>query len=160
MAAAEITELAAFRDTARRLLHDGHDAMRDVVDDLSVEDLDWRPIHGANSIGVLVTHALDAERFLVAAAADVVLERDREAAFRVEGSSSDDLAAFIDRMEAEIDDYLDRVRPDLLGATLTRGSRVHPGAWWILHPLEHSREHIGQALLTRQLLEAGTALGE
>jgi hypothetical protein len=138
----------------RRLFHECHAGMRDVVRGLTADELDWKPIEGANSIAVLVAHSLDSERFLVAAAADVTFDRDREAQFLVRGLSSTDCLALIDRVEAEVDGYLAAVRPDLLDAELVRGPRVHPGAWWLLHPLEHCREHLGQALLTRQLLEA------
>ena len=146
--------LDAVRTMVRELFHDCHAGMRDVVRDLTVDELDWKPVDGANSIAVLVAHALDSERFLVAAAADVTFERDREAQFLVSGVSSVDCLALIDRVEAEVDGYLEAVRADLFESELVRGPRVHPGAWWLLHPLEHCREHLGQALLTRQLLEA------
>ncbi len=136
------------------LLHDTHEGMRTVVRGLPVEGLDWRPADGANSIGVLVAHALDAERFLIAAAADITFERDREAQFRVAGLSADDYIGLVDRVETEVDGFLARIRPDVLTATIERGPRVHAGPWWLLHPLEHAREHLGQAFLTRQLLEA------
>lgn len=146
--------LDAVRTIVRELFHNCHAGMRDIVRDLTVDELDWKPVEGANSIAVLIAHALDSERFLVAAAADVTFDRDREAQFLVRGMSSADCLALIDRVEAEVDGYLATLRPDLLGSELVRGPRVHPGAWWLLHPLEHCREHLGQALLTRQLLEA------
>ncbi len=145
--------LAALGDMVRELFHDSHAALRQIVSGLTVEQLDWRPVAGANSIGALIAHALDAERFLVAGAADVTLERDREAQFRVARQSAADYVARIDEIEAETDAFLANLRPDLLASTIVHGPRVHPGAWWLLHPLEHEREHVGQALLTRQLLE-------
>ena len=60
------TDIAAF-------LHEGHAAMRAVVAGLPVPALDWKPGDETNSIAALVVHALDAERHLTAAVADLSL---------------------------------------------------------------------------------------
>lgn len=144
-------DVDALRQTVRQILHEGHDAMREIVADLDGDALGWRPGRDTNSIAVLVAHSLDAERFLVATAADVEIERDREAQFRVEVTGPDLLLALIDQQEPEIDALLDRVTAANLTAGISRPGRTHAGAWWLLHALEHTREHVGQAALTRQL---------
>jgi uncharacterized damage-inducible protein DinB len=149
--------IQALRDATRQILHEQHATMREVVHGLSPEALNWKPGPETNSIAVLLSHALDAERFCMSAAADVQVERDREAQFRVEVARADELLALVDRMEEEIDGYIARVRGEHLGAAIDRSNpertRIQTGAWWLLHAVEHSREHIGQALLTRQLWE-------
>ena len=139
--------------TVRSLLHDAHDEFRTLLGRVPDGMLDRRPAPDANSIAALVAHSLDAERFLVATAADTAVERDREAQFQVSGLRRDELVALIDRLEAEIDGRLASVSAEDLARRIERPGRVHEGAWWLLHALEHTREHLGQALLTVQLLE-------
>ena len=85
------------------VLHLGHAAMRDLVAGLPVSVLDWKPGHETNSIAALVVHALDAERHLTGLVAGLALPRDREAAFRIEGLTSDELVAQIDAAERDVD---------------------------------------------------------
>ncbi len=136
------------------MLHECHAGMRTVVAGLDAEALNWRPAEDANSIAALVAHPLDAERFLVAAVAGIELDRDREAQFRITAGDAGELASLIDGLEAEVDGYLDRIRPEALAELVTPPNRAsRPGIGWLLHVTSHSREHVGQALLTRQLWE-------
>jgi uncharacterized damage-inducible protein DinB len=146
----------ALKMAAKQILGNQKTAMREVVNGLDSAALNWKPLDGqdTNSIAVLITHALDAERYLVAASVDVTLDRDREAQFRVEVESAADLLALIDRTEAEVNGWLDSLTADQLAADVVRPNRTHSGAWWLLHAIEHSNEHVGQALLTRQIIEA------
>jgi DinB superfamily len=134
-------------------LHEGHDAMRTLVAGLPASALDWKPGEETNSIAALVAHALDAERHLTAAVADLTLPRDREAAFRVVGLTGVDLMALIDAAERDVDRQLGLVIPDRLETTIVRPNRIETGARWLIRVAAHSREHIGQASLTRQLAE-------
>lgn len=142
------------RAEAQTILHDQHNTLRDVVRGLDAEALNWQPTAGANSICVLVSHALDAERYLLSSSIDVPVERDRESHFRATTSGDAELLALIDQVEAENDGYLSRLQAAHLAADVARPGRTHSGAWWLLHAIEHTREHVGQALLTRQLWEA------
>ncbi|MDQ3547513.1 MAG: DinB family protein, partial [Chloroflexota bacterium] len=83
----------ALKTAAKQVLGEQKKAMRDVVSGLDGAALNWKPIDGqdTNSIAVLLSHALDAERYLVASSVDVTLDRDREAQFRVEVASDADL---------------------------------------------------------------------
>ena len=62
----------------------------------------------------------------------------------------------IDRTEHEIDGYLDQLRDEHLGRDITRRGWTETGAWWLLHAVGHTREHVGQAQLTRQWREHHT----
>jgi hypothetical protein len=59
----------------------------------------------------------------------------------------------IDAAEREVDGFLGSLTQDRLDATIERPMRTASGAFWLLHAAVHSREHIGQATLTRQLAE-------
>jgi hypothetical protein len=134
-------------------LHEGHDVMRSLVAGLPASALDWKPGDETNSIAALVTHALDAERHLTAAVADLSLVRDREAAFRVEWLTGDELVAMIDATERDVDGHLRLLTSDRLATTIVRPNRSDTGARWLIRAAAHSREHVGQASLTRQLAE-------
>ena len=56
-------------------------------------------------------------------------------------------------LEPELDEYLYRVDAGRLALSLPRRDGSRMGPWWLLHAIEHSREHIGQATLTLQLHE-------
>ena len=147
-----MSDLPSTADIAA-FLHEGHANMRAVVAGLPVATLDWKPGDETNSIAALVVHALDAERHLTAAVADISLVRDREAAFRVSGLAGDQLVALIDATERDVDVHLGTITPDRLDATVVRPNRTESGARWLIRVAAHSREHVGQASLTRQLAE-------
>lgn len=141
----------------RDLFADQQTAMREVVHGLSAEALNWKPNNGedTNSIAQMLAHALDAERFLVAGSVGITLDRDRESHFAVEVSSADEFIALIDQTTTEVYNWLGDLTDDALANGISRGDTTRSGAWMAIHALEHAREHIGQALLTRQLFEAG-----
>lgn len=152
-------DVTSLRTTVRQILHEGHDALRRIVAGLDADALDWRPGPDTNSIAALVAHSLDAERFLVSTAAGIDVPRDREAHFRVRVAGQDVLLALVDQVEGEVDGFLERVGTERLAMRVERPGRAHPGSWWLLHALEHTREHVGQAELTRQLYEQGATTG-
>lgn len=141
------------KEGMRRIFHDQHNRWREVVAGLDAAALNWKPGEDTNSLAVLVAHTCDAERFLMATALGITVDRDRESKFRIIASRADVLLKIIDETEAETDDYIDRLNDDLLVAEHSHPGRTHTGIWWALHSIEHSTEHIGQALLTRQMYE-------
>lgn len=143
---------------AREVLQGQKEAMRSIVEGMSSEGLNWKPEGSSgsvtNSIAQMLSHALDAERFLVLTAIDEQMDRNRERQFQVIVNSAEELIEQIDRSEQEVNEALDRLTADHLGQEISRPPRrTHTGAWWLLHAIEHSHEHIGQASLTRQLYE-------
>lgn len=144
---------ASLVDQVEVHLRENHAAMREVLAGLTPEALDWRPGPETNSIAAIFSHAIDAERHLTAAVAGLTLPRDREAAFRVRGMTADELSAQIDAVERDVHDHLGRITEEHLSNSLTRGERTRSGVWWLLQVAGHSREHLGQAALTRQLVE-------
>jgi uncharacterized damage-inducible protein DinB len=139
--------------------HEAHTAMREVVGGAGPLVLDWRPGDDTNSIAVLVSHALDAERAITSNVAGLTLPRDRDAMFRVAGLGPDELVAMIDATERDVDGFLAALTNDGLAAAIDRRGRTETGARWLLHVAAHTREHIGQATLTRQLAEQVAVAG-
>lgn len=131
---------------------------REAVEGLDTEALNWKPGEETNSISALVAHSMDATRYHLANALGITLDRNREEKFDHEAASADDLLALIDETETDMRDYISRLTEDVLPVEHTRpssitGSRTHNGAYYLLHALQHNREHIGQATLTRQIYE-------
>jgi uncharacterized protein DUF664 len=150
---------------ARQILGEQLDGMRRALDGLTVEGLRWRPAgEDTNPIDVLVVHAMHSTRWwLSAATGGDMPDRDRPSEFRAEATDADDLRAFFEEFAAACDALLDGAAPFDAGAERTasltsRGGRsgsseTVTAAWALLHALEHLREHVAHASLTRQLWE-------
>jgi uncharacterized damage-inducible protein DinB len=148
-----------FLAAARTTLRQQQRAFAEVIANLPVEALDWRPVAGANSLTVLVTHAWGAAQAWTARAAGREMERDRAAEFRAEGDGAA-LQRLLTEGGARIESALDAI--DVATLALVRfGPLTQPSsdeeytaAHCVLHAVEHAQEHLGQAYLTRQLWEA------
>ena len=146
----------AIRDAARAMLQAQHDNWREIVTGLGPDALNWKPGRDTNSIAALLAHTLDAERFLVATAADSQTPREGESTFRASASGADELLLRLGEVEKDVERRLAGLSGDHLSQEITRTmrtTRTRTGIAWLLHALAHSREHIGQAYLTRQLWE-------
>jgi hypothetical protein len=143
-----------FLDAVQSKMTANHQSLRETVTGLDADALNWQPAPEANSICALVSHALDAERFLLTTAIDLAVDRDRESHFRATTTGSAELLALIDTAETQNDGYLARLSEADLAHEVARPGRTHTGAWWVLQAVEHTREHVGHAQLTRQMWEA------
>lgn len=134
-----------------RLLHDD---IKTAVAGLPAAALDWSPGPEMNSIAVLVTHAMGAERFWIG---DVAVGqpsgRVRADEFKVNSLELADLQNLLDGTLAYVEDTL----PSLSLADLDRLQsrpnldRQFSVGWCLLHALEHTAVHTGHIQLMRQL---------
>jgi hypothetical protein len=133
-----------------------HDQLGKCVEGLGQDALDWIPTPEANSLTVLVAHAVGAERFLIGqTVGGVNVHRNRDLEFRVTGLDAEALRTLITTAAKETETTLAPLteaeialsRPFRDGTATTR--------WCIGHALEHLAEHVGHAGLTRQLWLAG-----
>ncbi len=140
----------------------GHslDELRKALDGCSAEQMNRRPAgEDSNGLAVIATHALASTRaWLSLAVGATAPERDRDAEFRV---VAEDPATFMERLDAVAQDCRALLRTDAVFEPARVGTapwRTYGGdepvtaAWALLHALEHLREHVGHAQLTRQLL--------
>ncbi len=138
--------------------------LRQLISATDAAVLNRPPAPEANSIAVLVAHAVSATRWLVDAALTGRMDRerylagDRAAAFATRGATPADLLAIVD----ELDQMIARLaeegpRADYGGMVAFQGAAAEPRtrAWSLVHALEHLREHIGHAQLTGQVLATG-----
>jgi uncharacterized damage-inducible protein DinB len=140
----------------RVFLDDQHQQIEQLIADLPPEALDWRPMDGegeaTNSLAVLVTHALGAERYWVAEVfGGQSLSRDRDAEFRVSDLDLAALRADLARTGDLVRDVLTTAPAERLDQTVTLPNRTVTRRWAVLHALEHIALHLGHMQLTRQL---------
>ena len=141
---------------ASGLLDDSLNAMREVIGGVGAEALDWRPGEDTNSIAVLAVHSMHSTRaWLSTATGSPLPERDRPSEFLATSNGVEELLRFFDAMAADCRALLDTSEPFDAGAirrTHNEGETV-TGAYALLHALEHLREHVAHAQLTRQVWE-------
>jgi uncharacterized damage-inducible protein DinB len=130
------------------------DTSRRVVTGLPDEALAWRPGTDTNSLAVMITHAWGAAGAWTARAAGFEIERDRSQEFRTVASAVD-LIELVDRSLERVEGHLARIDPAGYGEQWTNaaGDDERTRVACLLHALEHTQEHLGQAMLTRQLWE-------
>ena len=147
-------------EAARDILSDSLDEMRKAVDGCSADELNRRPVgDDTNGLAVLATHALGSSRSWLSLATGAPLpDRDRDAEFLVVVEDPELFVADFDANAAECRALLESDRPFEPGRVGTApwlaDSPDEPvtAAWALLHALEHLREHVGHAQLTRQAL--------
>jgi Protein of unknown function (DUF664) len=147
-------------EAARDILGDSLGELHHAVDGCSVEMLNRRPVDDeTNPLAVLVTHALHSTRSWLSLATGAPLpDRDRDAEFLVVVDDADAFRSWLDAMSDECRALLDgdvAFDPAAVGEAPWRAYRPDEpvtAAWALLHALEHLREHVGHAQLTRQLL--------
>lgn len=146
--------VTTLREVARARLRDQHDIMRALLRDVDDDMLYWEPGEEMNSIAWLIEHSLIFEtRLLRAALADPA---DPLPGGRF-GKRRQQLSEALEQVESWTEHALDQLTAEHLMTVLHpqwyRRERHVPGAWWLLQALEHNREHLAQALMTKQLFE-------
>jgi hypothetical protein len=142
-------------DLVGRLFHEVHQGIREQVEGVARDGLNWKPHPDANSVVVLVVHTLGSEREMIRAVLMLSTERDRPAEFKAEADAAD-LLALLDRADRELDEHVGALTAADLIEMRPRGDRPpKPGLEWLLSNYGHAREHLAQIQLTKQLYEAG-----
>ena len=129
-----------------------HEDVKNALEGLSPEALDWSPKSGVNSITVLIVHLTGSQRFLFSemiGGQDIY--RDREAEFRAKGLAPDILKQRLDDNLNYITGELERFTlADLDTKCMFRSREVTVG-WVIGHTLKHTATHLGHIQVMRDL---------
>lgn len=149
-------------ETLNRYLHAKIDEILAALEGLTEDELNSAPaVPGANSPFVIATHVLgNMQAFVLGITCGQDLRRDRAAEFRSRGRA-EELRAAARGLAREIEDALgrldsatldDRFLPaqELCGEGETHEITRREG---LLHPLEHAAIHLGQILLTVDLIK-------
>ena len=145
---------------ARDILADSLEGLRSTLDGCTAEELNRRPAGAdSNGLAVLATHALASTRsWLSLAVGASVPDRDRHQEFLAVVEDPAAFMAGVDEVVAACRSLLETDEPFEPGRVGTAPWRTYrsddpvTAAWALLHALEHLREHVGHAQLTRQLL--------
>ena len=139
--------------TVADLFRSVHQQLRETVESLDDRELDWSPGPEMNSIAVLVTHTLGSELDTLNLVRGIAGDRDRDAEFRVSGSTKADLLAALDRGDARLEEHSAAITDDELAIVRERPGRdPQTGLHWLLNNYGHAREHLGHTHMTIQLL--------
>jgi hypothetical protein len=151
----------ALLDAARSTLDSSLLELRTAVEGLDAEGLNTAPAGpNSNPVAVLVVHALASTRSWLALATGAPQPpRDRPREFETVVT---DVPGFLTSVDATADACrellagADTLDPARTGTAPWRqgveASQPVTAAWALLHALDHLREHVGHAQLTRQLL--------
>jgi hypothetical protein len=164
MSVGRIAMSDALLDAARSTLDDSLRQLRTAVEGLDAEGLNTAPAGAdSNPIAVLVVHALASTRsWLAVATGAPPPPRDRPREFEIVVVDVPGFVASVDAGAGACRDLLAGI--DTLDVARTGVAPWRPGAaasepvtaaWALLHALDHLREHVGHAQLTRQLFGAG-----
>ena len=146
------------------MLRRNSEELRAAVTGLSVVQLNHAPVKDSSSLAILVEHSVTGTIALVDAAVTGQMDRGRymneirPAAFATNSADEKLLHTSLDRLDARIaqleqqpptDGYAGDVQyqPPVDGPPRAR-------VWSLIHAIEHLREHVGHAQITRQLLES------
>ncbi len=147
---------------AREILDLAVAEMSEAVEGASPEALNRRAAgDDTNSLAVLAVHTMHSTRsWLSVAVKAPPPPRNRDDEFVATMPDSAALVAFVSSMHVDCVRVLDGAGD--VDWSSTRRTSARPddaprvtAAWALLHALEHLREHVGQMLLTRQVLDAG-----
>jgi hypothetical protein len=131
-----------------------HEKLRVQVRGLDQGTLNWSPLPKANSIAVLVTHLLGSELEMIRSVRLRSAPRDRDSEFRVE-ADADRLLTLIDDVDRESGDLIASLTAADLTDLRPRGERPpRPGIEWLISNYAHTREHLAQIELTKQLYDS------
>lgn len=126
------------------------------LDNLSTAEINWRPLPTANSLYVLAIHTLaNAEENLLGTLCGLPVARQRQAEFAAEGVSAEVIYQQWQSLRRHLKQHL-----VTLPTTALNELRQHPrrgvvtGRDLLIIVARHAAEHLGQAELTRDLLQA------
>jgi hypothetical protein len=142
-------------EAARSFVDESLDSMRAAVAGASPDALNRRPAgDGTNPVAVLVVHAVSSTRWWLSVALGLPLpKRDRPSEFLTTVAGADELLGIFDPIAADCRALLDTdmaFDPGAIREDPPEGERV-TAAWALIHAVEHLREHVAHAELTRQL---------
>ena len=147
-------------NTYIELFKSAHQQMRDIIVNMSEDELIWCPIEGeTNSASVLMIHVLGAERFRIhQIAGGIDVNRDRESEFVPSSVTLDNLLDYLKEVDTDTQKVFESLSSsalDKIVPAVRSYEKDEPVRWHVLHTVEHFGIHIGHLSLNRQLYLAG-----
>ena len=145
-------------------LDDLHGQVSNLLADLPVEALNWRPIEGkddhvTNSLAILTAHLAGAEHFWIAEMiGGQPATRDRDAEFATVAASTAEILQILEKVSRETRDALSALSESDLNGTRQVRDRTVSVRWGILHVIDHTSLHLGHMQITYQLWTGGKSI--
>ena len=140
--------------TVLRLFQQLHDEIRNTVEALDEDGLNWMPIPETNTIATIVAHLVGSEAETLRSVAGIPCARDRDAEFVVPTSTKADVLAMLDgadQLIVEVAHHIDHVRLDTaLSLPTLPATEQRSGLTWLVRNYGHAREHLGHIQMTTQ----------
>jgi hypothetical protein len=135
------------------LFHAIHGQLRQEIEGLGTEALNWTPGPDTNSIGTLVVHMLGNEEEVFRSIRGMPSDRVRDTEFAPRTYTREELLAHIQAADGRLDELAGGISADDLHALRTRPVRPDPetGMYWLLRGYGHAREHLAHLQITKQL---------
>jgi hypothetical protein len=134
-----------------------HRQLRDELDDLDDDALNWVPVPGANSIATIITHLVGSEAETLRCIAGVACQRDRDTEFVALMRTRQDLLVLVDRADDLTVELAPRIGAGRLAAVFALPTMpaddLRSGLAWLIGNYGHAREHVGHIQLTKQLYQ-------
>ncbi len=145
-------------EAARTFVDGSLDSMRTAIAGASADALNRHPAgEDTNAVAVLVVHAVNSTRWWLSIALGAPIpDRDRPSEFLTRVADAGELLAVFDPIAADCRALLDTDVTFEPGAIreVPREDEQVTAAWALMHAVEHLREHVAHAELTRQLFGA------
>jgi hypothetical protein len=145
-------------ESARLVVRESLEDLRESLEGLPVDALNWRPSNDINSIAAIVTHAMGSARVWFQMAMGLPLsERDLDAEFEASADDATTFGRFVADMSRDCTAALtssNAVDWSALRNTKGRGGGAPPqvlAGYALIHATEHLRGHVDQVSLMRQL---------
>jgi uncharacterized damage-inducible protein DinB len=138
-------------------LGDLRNQVKTLLEGLSPEALDWRPIQeegelATNSLAVMAVHLAGSQTYwMKEVIGGTPIKRDREAEFVTRNVPAAELKARMDAASRVSEEVLSSLTGPQLEESRKFRDRTVTVRWGILHVIEHFAIHLGHMQLTRQL---------
>ena len=147
-------------NTYIELFKSAHQQMRDIIVDMSEDELIWCPIEmETNSASVLMIHVLGAERFRIhQIAGGIDVNRDRESEFVPSSVTVDYLLDYLKEVDTDTQKVFEGLSSsalDKIVPAVRSYEKDEPVRWHVLHTVEHFGIHSGHLSLNRKVYLAG-----
>jgi hypothetical protein len=130
-----------------------HRQLREEIDDLEINTLNWTPGPNTSSIGTLIVHMLGSETEMLRSVLALPSNRSRDAEFAAQIHTRNELSLKIDAADSDLQQLGLSIAATDLQALRTRPNKSIPqlGLFWLISNYGHAREHLAQIQLTKQL---------
>jgi len=130
----------------RRLFEESQVRLERCLNELSEADIWWRPNENSNSVGNLVLHLCgNARQWILAGLGGASDQRRRQTEFDERGTiPRAELIQKVRDVMGEIDEVLDRLKPEDLERPIVVQSFDETGLSILIHVVEHFSYHVGQ----------------